>query len=76
MCCYYQQFLRAHAEIAAPLHAKLLKSETKPEWTDDCEHSFNRLKEALTTSPILTFPQMDRQFIVTTDASLSAKAIH
>ena len=72
MCSYYRKFLRGYAEIAAPLHAKLKKSETKLEWTDDCEHSFNRLKEALTTSPILTFPQMDRQFIVTTDASLSA----
>ena len=72
MCCYYRKFLRGHAEIAAPLHAKLNKSETKIEWTDDCEHAFNRLKEALTTSPILTFPQMNHQFIVTTDTSLSA----
>ena len=66
------QFVKGYAAIASPLNNKLKKSETKFEWDDDCENSFIRLKQALTSSPVLIFPQMDRQFIVTTDGSYSA----
>ncbi|GBL72398.1 Retrovirus-related Pol polyprotein from transposon 297 [Araneus ventricosus] len=38
-------------------------------WTDECEKSFNSLKQALTSSPILTYPRIDKDFILDTDTS-------
>ncbi|GBM21987.1 Retrovirus-related Pol polyprotein from transposon 297, partial [Araneus ventricosus] len=34
-----------------------------------CEKSFNSLKQALITSPVLTYPRTDKEFILDTDAS-------
>ncbi|GBN99246.1 hypothetical protein AVEN_156536-1 [Araneus ventricosus] len=36
---------------------------------DKCEKSFNSLKQALTPSPILTYPRIDKDLILDTDAS-------
>ena len=72
MCCYYRKFVKGYAAIASHLNNKLKKTETKFEWNDDCENSFIRLKQALTSTPVLIFPQMDRQFIHTADWSYTA----
>ncbi|GBM42712.1 Retrovirus-related Pol polyprotein from transposon 297 [Araneus ventricosus] len=37
--------------------------------TDECEKSFNSLKQALTSTPILTYPRIDKDFILDTAAS-------
>ncbi|GBL75299.1 Retrovirus-related Pol polyprotein from transposon 297 [Araneus ventricosus] len=49
--------------------ANLKLSPKKCSWTDECEKSFNSLKQALTSSPILTYPRIDKDFILDTDAS-------
>ncbi|GBM96181.1 Retrovirus-related Pol polyprotein from transposon 297 [Araneus ventricosus] len=58
--------------IARPLH-KLTEAKSNFNWTDECEKSFNSLKQALTSAPILTYPRIDRgfiqDFILDTDAS-------
>ncbi|GFT61666.1 retrovirus-related Pol polyprotein from transposon 412 [Trichonephila clavipes] len=46
-----------------------LQSKQKFQWTKECEDSFLQLKEALTSSPILIYPQPDKPFILDTDAS-------
>lgn len=38
-------------------------------WSDECETSFLRLKEELTTTPILTLPIEGESFVVYCDAS-------
>ena len=38
-------------------------------WNEACEHSFNLLKEALASKPVLTTPDWTRKFILQTDAS-------
>lgn len=38
-------------------------------WDSECEMSFNVLKNALVKSLILTYPCMEKQFILDTDAS-------
>ncbi len=38
-------------------------------WTDDCEKSFQTLKDRLTSTPILTLPEGLDGFVVFTDAS-------
>jgi hypothetical protein len=37
-------------------------------WTQECEDSFNILKHALTSSPILIYPCLEKEFILDTDA--------
>ncbi|GFT38764.1 retrovirus-related Pol polyprotein from transposon 412 [Trichonephila clavipes] len=35
----------------------------------DCNTTFNKLKDALTSAPILAYPEIGKQFILDTDAS-------
>ena len=39
------------------------------DWTESCQSSFERLKELLTTSPILVLPDFQKDFLLETDAS-------
>lgn len=41
-------------------------------WTEDCEQSFLKLIEKLINLPILQYPDFEKEFIVTVDASLKA----
>jgi hypothetical protein len=47
----------------------LQKKNKKFVWTEKCVEAFQRLKELLTTTPILKVPDMDVDFLVCTDAS-------
>ncbi|GFV88693.1 retrovirus-related Pol polyprotein from transposon 17.6 [Trichonephila clavipes] len=68
LCTYYRKFVKGSSNIARPLH-KLTESKQKFQWTKECEDSFLQLKEALTSSPILIYPQPDKPFILDTNAS-------
>ncbi|GFX93612.1 retrovirus-related Pol polyprotein from transposon 412 [Trichonephila clavipes] len=68
LCTYYRKFVKGFSNIARPLH-KLTESKQKFQWTKECEDSFLQLKETLTSSPILIYPQPDKPFILDTDAS-------
>ncbi|GFU05307.1 retrovirus-related Pol polyprotein from transposon 412 [Trichonephila clavipes] len=68
LCTYYRKFVKGFSNIARSLH-KLTESKQKFQWTKECEDSFLQLKEALTSSPILIYPQPDKPFILDTDAS-------
>ena len=48
---------------------ELLKKEKKFFWTESCERSFQELKKRLTTAPVLTQPDIHRDFVVYCDAS-------
>ena len=61
---YYRKF----AKIAGPLH-DLTKKGLKFYWSNDCQIAFDRLKEALTQSPILAYPDFAKEFTLATDAS-------
>jgi hypothetical protein len=47
----------------------LQKKNKKFVWTEKCAESFWRLKELLTTTPILKVPKMDADFLICTDTS-------
>ena len=68
MCNYYRKFVKDYAKIAQPLN-DLLKKDLKFVWTKACEQAFRSLKGALTSAPILAFPDFSKPFIVSTDAS-------
>ncbi|GBL88233.1 Retrovirus-related Pol polyprotein from transposon 297 [Araneus ventricosus] len=67
LCTYYRRFVKNFSTIARPLH-KLTEAKSNFNWTEECEKSFNSLKQALTSSPILTYPRTDKDFILDTDA--------
>jgi hypothetical protein len=48
---------------------ELLKNNTKFEWSEACEKSFQELKKRLTTAPVLTLPDIKKDFVVYYDAS-------
>jgi transposase InsO family protein len=68
MISYYQWFIPNHTRIASPLY-KLLKKDTKFEWTAAQENAFQQLKSKLTREPILQYPDFLKEFVLTTDAS-------
>ena len=50
----------------------ILKKSDLPEfnWTEDCQEGFDNLKRALTSAPILAYPDYSKPFILEMDASL------
>ena len=71
LCNYYRKFLQNYAKITVPLNA-LLQNDTPFEWNNDCQSAFETLKNALTTAPILAYPDMSKPFVLTCDASGTA----
>ncbi|KAF1313294.1 putative retroelement, partial [Globisporangium splendens] len=65
---YYRRFICNFATLALPL-SSLVKKDTKWEWNGPQRMTFNALKDALQRAPVLKLPDIDREFIVTTDAS-------
>ena len=47
---YYWRFIENFSKIAKPM-TELLKKDTKFNWTEECEASFQELKKRLVTSP-------------------------
>ncbi|GFU65993.1 retrovirus-related Pol polyprotein from transposon 17.6 [Trichonephila clavipes] len=68
LCTYYRKFVKNFSTIARPLR-KLAELKQKFIWTVDCNNPFNKLKDALTSAPILAYPEIGKQFILDTDAS-------
>jgi hypothetical protein len=65
---YYRRFIEGFAKIVAPL-TNLTRKNQIFAWTDDCERSFQLMKEKLTTSPVLVLPQPEEPYEVYCDAS-------
>ena len=77
---YYRDFQPNFALIVYPLN-ELLKNNTsrsqggnKVKWTDECQYAFNRVKEMLTSAPVLGYPMPDGRYQLDTDASGYAMA--
>ena len=68
MTSYYRRSIKNYSLITGPL-ISLLKKNTKFKWTPECEKSFQTLKKALSSAPILAFPQFDKEFIISVDSS-------
>ena len=68
LASYYRRFIPNFAKVAGPLHA-LTKKDVEYVWTPQCQEVFRKLKELLTSSPVLVFPNFDIPFLLETDAS-------
>ncbi|XP_073024290.1 uncharacterized mitochondrial protein AtMg00860-like [Primulina eburnea] len=65
---YYRKFIQGFSSIAVPMTA-LTKKNAKFVWGPECQESFDRLKQALTTAPVLAMPSGQGEFVVYTNAS-------
>lgn len=65
---YYRKFIDGFATLAKPLNS-LLKKNTKFVWNAMCDNSFRKLKNLLMTPPILQYPNFEKEFSITCDAS-------
>ena len=68
LCNYYRRFIKNYSILADPLLQLLKKNATFHEHSPQHE-SFMALKERLTTSPILVYPDFSILFTLYTDAS-------
>ncbi|XP_073304134.1 uncharacterized protein [Primulina huaijiensis] len=65
---YYRRFIADFSKIALPL-TTLTRKTVKFEWTNECQQSFQELKDKLTSAPVLSLPEGVEDFVVFTDAS-------
>ena len=62
------KFIQGYALITAPME-KFLKKDVSFLWNDECQKSFELLKEKMVSAPILIFPNWEKVFHVHVDAS-------
>lgn len=65
---YYRKFIKGFSKIAQPIN-RLLKKNIKFDWSTECQEAFDEIKNYLLNPPILTMPNFNEKFIITTDAS-------
>ena len=65
---YYHRFIEGFSKISYPI-TSLQKKGTKFNQSQKCQDSFDKLKELLTTAPILKVEDPKKYFTVCVDAS-------
>ena len=70
MANYYRSFMPNCSSVMRPLTQS--QNQVKLTWTQECEDVFVKMKELLTSAPILAYPDYDPEagpFILTSDGS-------
>ena len=65
---FYRRFIQDFSDIAKPLH-DLTRKDVAWTWTDSCQKAFDSLKNAITSSPILIFPDDNKPYKLEADSS-------
>eukprot|EP00253_Pinus_taeda_P027064 PITA_27064 len=65
---YYRRFLEGFSRVAYPI-TSLQKKGRIFKWTTECQQSFEQLKHLLTTAPVLSIADLEKDYVVCTDAS-------
>ena len=72
MTGYYRKFIRDYAKLAVPMTDQLKAQGKAFNWGKDQQSSFNQLRLALATAPLLAIVDPHQPFVVETDASARA----
>lgn len=64
---YYRRFIKNYVQIVKPLIEQLKQNSFQ--WNSDAQEAFEKLKVAMTSVPILTFPNFSKEFLIETYAS-------
>ena len=65
---YYRRFIPNYGKIANPLY-KLTGLDSPWQWTEKEQTAFETLRSALTSQTMLVYPDFEKSFTLTTDAS-------
>ena len=65
---WYRKFIKNCADIQRPL-INLTKKNVKFEWTCECQKSFEKLRDALISAPVLMIADANKHYLLHTDAS-------
>ncbi|GJR20939.1 putative nucleotidyltransferase, ribonuclease H [Tanacetum coccineum] len=65
---FYRRFIKDFSMISKPM-TQLLMKDVKFDFSNDCKEAFNKLKEKLTTAPIIISPDWNEPFELMCDAS-------
>ena len=65
---YYRKFIPRFSDMARPL-TKLLAHDCEFKWTNQCDNSFQMLKDMLCSAPILKYPDTTKPYTLYTNAS-------
>lgn len=65
---YYRRFIKNFSSLTQPL-TQLLKKDQPFVWTSTQQNSFDILRKILTSEPLLQYPDFEKPFYLTTDAS-------
>lgn len=68
MCNYYQRFIENFSNIAHPLY-DILKKDFIWNWSIEAQETFEKLKLAFVSDPILFFPDPKRKMRIEADSS-------
>lgn len=67
-CNFYRRFMPNYSHHAKPLTI-LTQKDTRFVWGSEQVKAFEKIKLALTTSPVLAYPNMKKMFVLETDCS-------
>jgi hypothetical protein len=70
MAGYYRKFIKNFASRTHHL-GLITRDKSSFEWTEPHQREFDDIKEALMSDPVMAYPDWNKQFILTTDASYS-----
>ena len=66
---FFRRFIPDFAKIASPLTDLTKKGSGVHKWNEECDKSFQKLKDAITTAPVLVAPDWSKPFRGHIDAS-------
>ncbi|KAG1468527.1 hypothetical protein G6F56_003781 [Rhizopus delemar] len=72
LCSHYRRFIPGFSSVAAPLTDQTKGSGPKRRpilWSQKCQEAFDCLKSLMSSSPVLQHPDLNKPFIIETDAS-------
>ena len=67
-CNFYRRFIRDFSKIAKPF-VRLTRKDVIFEWSSECEEAFKRLKNAVTSAPVLRHFDKSKPVILKADSS-------
>jgi hypothetical protein len=65
---YFRRFLQGYSKMVVPL-TNLTRKDTRWEWTEECQKTFEKVKHALSNAPLLVPPELGKPFKMVLDAS-------
>lgn len=68
LASYYRRFVKDFAHVAVPLN-RLTSKSARFDWTKKEQRSFDALKQALITAPVLAKPDFEKEWTLDVDAS-------